>query len=115
MPFCHEWDEAKAIPNDLFIKTAKAGFQGAIVGHVEPNLLPYGLPAGIKPSEWDNFHALIVTDEIARCGSGGVRIFFKKNYLPSNLYSYIEIASLGIMRRVSYWPSSSFTFWFSIP
>jgi alkylation response protein AidB-like acyl-CoA dehydrogenase len=74
MPYCHEWDEAKAIPKELFIKTAKAGLQGAVVGHVDPNLLPYGLPAGIGQKDWDNFHSLIVTDELARCGSGGVSI-----------------------------------------
>lgn len=74
MPFCHEWDEAKAIPKELFIKTAKAGFQGAIVGHVDAKLLPYALPANIETGEWDNFHSLIVTDELARCGSGGVSV-----------------------------------------
>lgn len=72
MSFCHEWDEAKAIPPELFIKTAKAGIQVAVVGNVNPQYLPYGLPAGIDPSEWDIFHDVIVTDELSRCGSGGV-------------------------------------------
>jgi alkylation response protein AidB-like acyl-CoA dehydrogenase len=76
IPFCHEWDEAKAIPKELFVKAAKVGLQGAVVGHVDPNMLPYGLPAGIDPKDWDNFHSLIVTDELARCGSGGVSILF---------------------------------------
>lgn len=30
------------------------------------------LPAGIKASEWDGFHDLIVIDEIARCGYLGI-------------------------------------------
>lgn len=91
MPFCHEWDEAKAIPKELFIKTAKAGFQGAIVGHVDAKLLPYALPANIDTSEWDNFHSLIVTDELARCGSGGVSIkSFIKYYLIINFFWVIS-------------------------
>ena len=27
---------------------------------------------GIKPEEFDSFHELILLDEVARCGSGGV-------------------------------------------
>jgi hypothetical protein len=26
----------------------------------------------VKPEEWDAFHELILVDELARCGSGGV-------------------------------------------
>lgn len=112
MSFCHEWDEAKAIPKELFIKTAKAGFQGAIVGHVDTNMLPYGLPAGIDPKEWDNFHTLIVTDELARCGSGGVSNLLRcSNFFLTNS----SLASLGIMWRFSYWSSSCFALWFSVP
>jgi hypothetical protein len=74
MPFCHEWDEAKAIPKELFKKVAKAGILAAVVGHVEPEYLPYGLPAGIEVKDWDLFHSLIVTDELSRCGSGGVSL-----------------------------------------
>lgn len=72
MEFCHEWDEAKAIPLELFVKVAKAGIHAAVVGNLDPKYIPYGLPANIDPSEWDHFHSLIVTDELARCGSGGV-------------------------------------------
>lgn len=72
MDFCHEWDEAKAIPPELFIKTAKAGILAAVFGHLDSKYLPYGLPARIDSSEWDVFHSVIVTDELSRCGSGGV-------------------------------------------
>ncbi|KAI7903331.1 acyl-CoA dehydrogenase/oxidase [Cokeromyces recurvatus] len=73
MPNCHEWDEAKQIPKDMFIKAAKAGILAAVVTHdVGHTKLPFGLPAGIEPNQWDSFHSLIVIDELARCGSGGV-------------------------------------------
>ncbi|EPB90036.1 acyl-CoA dehydrogenase [Mucor circinelloides 1006PhL] len=73
MPNCHEWDEAKKIPSELFIKAAKAGILGAVVSFGgEAKYLPYPLPAGIPLEEWDAFHSVIVTDELSRCGSGGV-------------------------------------------
>lgn len=83
MPFCHEWDEAKEIPKELFKKAAKAGILAAVVGQADPQYLPYGLPAGIDVKDWDLFHSLIVTDELSRCGSGGVSFFLR--YLASLL------------------------------
>ncbi|CEG76177.1 Putative Acyl-CoA dehydrogenase [Rhizopus microsporus] len=71
MPYCYEWDEAKKIPKEVFVKAAKAGLFSSI-GHVPTELLPYRLPVGIRPEEWDAFHSFIVTDELSRCGSGGV-------------------------------------------
>jgi alkylation response protein AidB-like acyl-CoA dehydrogenase len=32
---------------------------------------PCDPPAGVKPEEWDVFHELVITDELARCGSAG--------------------------------------------
>ncbi|KAI8976006.1 acyl-CoA dehydrogenase/oxidase [Pilobolus umbonatus] len=73
MPFCHDWDEAKEMPKEVFIKAAKAGILGAVVGgHIAENLLPYPLPANIPNSKWNAFHTVIVTDELSRCGAGGV-------------------------------------------
>lgn len=72
-PNCHEWDEAKKIPKEMFIKAAKAGILGAIISFGgEGKYLPYPLPADVPVKEWDAFHSLIVTDELSRCGSGGV-------------------------------------------
>ena len=75
MQFCHEWDEAKAIPKELFEKAAKAGLLASMVEDVDPKYLPYGYPTGIEPSQWDTFHGLIVVDELSRCGSGGVSLY----------------------------------------
>ncbi|KAI8144039.1 acyl-CoA dehydrogenase/oxidase [Fennellomyces sp. T-0311] len=72
MPFCHEWDEAKSLPREVFIKAAKAGILGAIVHKAPEEYYPYPLPAGISPKDFDAFHRVIVFDELSRCGSGGV-------------------------------------------
>lgn len=72
MPHCHMWSETKEIPRSIVKKCAEFGILGAACGHVPEEYLPFGLPAGIKPSEWDAFHEMIVIDELARCGSGGL-------------------------------------------
>ncbi|KAI9256662.1 acyl-CoA dehydrogenase/oxidase [Phascolomyces articulosus] len=76
MPYCHEWSEAKAIPREVVKKVGQLGFLNAVSGAgTNPSiahLMPYPLPAGIKPEEFDIFHEFICVDEIARCGSGGL-------------------------------------------
>src|SRR3990170_4397191 len=58
MPHAFEWDEAKKIPQELFIKAGKCGILPAV--------------CGVKVEEFDHFHEFVVCDELARCGSGGV-------------------------------------------
>ncbi|KAI8823662.1 acyl-CoA dehydrogenase/oxidase [Fimicolochytrium jonesii] len=73
MPFCHEWDEAKRIPKELFIKAAKAGILQGIAGSPWPTKYAERGPIGdVKPEEFDSFHEFIICDELSRCGSGGV-------------------------------------------
>jgi len=73
MPFCHEWDEARALPMDLFRKCAKAGFLAGVIGPPWPQeFADYPIIGGLKPQEFDAFHELILSDEVSRCGSGGV-------------------------------------------
>ncbi|KAJ3417555.1 hypothetical protein HDV05_000012 [Chytridiales sp. JEL 0842] len=73
MPYCFEWDEAKAVPKSLFLKAAEAGILGGIVGNPWPiEFTSRGPPCGIKPEEYDQFHEFIICDELSRCGSGGV-------------------------------------------
>ena len=72
-PFCFEWDEAKKLPRDLFLKAANAGILQCVVGHPFPaKYSERPPPVGIKPEEFDSFHEFIVCDDLARCGSGGV-------------------------------------------
>lgn len=72
MPFTHEWDEAKALPREIYEKAAKAGILSSVVGHVDAEYVPYELPGGVAPNDFDAFHHIIVADELSRCASGGV-------------------------------------------
>jgi alkylation response protein AidB-like acyl-CoA dehydrogenase len=73
MPFVHDWDESKKIPAEVFKEFGQLGM--VAVGMGPPwNSELFGMepPCGIKESEWDAFHELVVVDELCRCGSGGV-------------------------------------------
>ena len=59
-PFASEWDEAETFPRELYRKAADLGMLG--VGYEE---VYGGTPA-------DVFYHLIISEEIARCGAGGV-------------------------------------------
>ncbi|CAO3634529.1 unnamed protein product [Cunninghamella blakesleeana] len=76
MPFCHEWSENKEIPKSIVKRAAELGILNAISGAATnpsiASLLPYSLPAGIKPEEFDIFHEFICIDELSRSGSGGL-------------------------------------------
>lgn len=74
MPYAHEWDEKREVPKELLEMAAKSGLLPAIVGitwptEFVPDITP---PGGIKAEEYDAFHALILNDEVARAGSGGI-------------------------------------------
>ncbi|KAI8069254.1 putative acyl-CoA dehydrogenase [Gongronella butleri] len=76
MPFCHEWSEAKEVPKSVLKRCGEVGLLNAVSGagtspHVA-SLLPYGLPCGIAPGEFDIFHEFICVDELSRAGSGGL-------------------------------------------
>jgi alkylation response protein AidB-like acyl-CoA dehydrogenase len=73
-PYCHEWDEAKKLPPTLLKKVSDAGWLGACVGAPWPvEYIGDNICGGLmKASEFDAFHELIVFDELARTGSGGV-------------------------------------------
>ena len=105
IPYAHEWDEAKRLPQELYIKAAKAGILAAACHHAPPELLPYGYPAGIKPEDWDSFHNVIVVDELSRSGSGGVSIisFYSFKYFISNTQQPDYMGSHWWSR---YWSSS---------
>ncbi|KAJ3113643.1 hypothetical protein HDU96_003112 [Phlyctochytrium bullatum] len=71
-PYCHDWETNGAIPLSLLEELGKQGFLVCFTGsHPWPKDAPCPPPAGIKPEEWNTFHELIVTDELARCGSAG--------------------------------------------
>src|SRR5690606_33712348 len=73
-PYCHEWDEARALPKEFYKKVADAGILPCVCGPPWPSKYvdDIKLPGGLKPEEYDAFHEMILIDEMSRCGSGGV-------------------------------------------
>lgn len=61
-PFVDVWDEAGAVPRDLFLKAGEFGLLG--VGYPEAY---GGWTDGV-----DRFHAIVTSEELARIGAGGV-------------------------------------------
>jgi acyl-CoA dehydrogenase len=60
-PFVHEWDEAGQFPRALYGKAADIGILGL------------GYPEEYGGTPVDVFYKLIMAEEFARCGSGGVQ------------------------------------------
>ena len=64
LPYVHEWDEKGAFPDELHRKAYAAGIYGAAWPAEHGGTPP--------PGGFDAFHDLILADELARCGCGGV-------------------------------------------
>lgn len=59
-PYANEWDEAETFPRELYRKAGQAG------------LLGLGFPEEYGGTPCDQFYKLIFSEELARCGAGGV-------------------------------------------
>lgn len=62
-PYVSQWEEEEKYPQELHRKCYEAGLYGATFP------AEYG---GTPPPDYDAFHELILFDEIARSGAGGV-------------------------------------------
>lgn len=62
MPHVEEWEEAGRIPRELYAKASKAGLLG----------LGYPESYGGAGEGTDAFHGVIVSEELARVGAGGI-------------------------------------------
>ncbi|OLN84397.1 putative acyl-CoA dehydrogenase YngJ 2 [Colletotrichum chlorophyti] len=73
-PFCDKWEADGCIPDEVLQRHSALGYTAALINPraVKQYLGEIPLPGGVSPNEWDAFHDLIATDEIARCGSLGV-------------------------------------------
>jgi alkylation response protein AidB-like acyl-CoA dehydrogenase len=72
-PSVGEWDEAKAVPKELYPKLAQAGILAGFVGKPWPvEYIGNKIIGGLKPEEWSHVYEQIVLDELSRCGSGGL-------------------------------------------
>jgi len=61
-PYVEEWEAAGRIPRELFVKAKEAGILG--VG--------YPTEYGGEGTEFDRFHGIVTSEELARLGAGGV-------------------------------------------
>ncbi|TPX30675.1 hypothetical protein SmJEL517_g05812 [Synchytrium microbalum] len=73
-PFALEWENAKMFPLSVYKHWGQLGLLVPFMGAKKwpSEYAPCGPPCGIKPEDWDVFHELIVTDELARCASTGI-------------------------------------------
>ncbi|BFZ54786.1 hypothetical protein PYCC9005_001823 [Savitreella phatthalungensis] len=71
MPYCHEWDEAKEMPEDIYRQMGERGYLAGALGMGFPKEYAKHTVKSVSPEEWDHFHELVLTDELSRCGSGG--------------------------------------------
>lgn len=62
MPHVEDWEDAGRIPRDLFKKASAAGLLG----------LGYPTEYGGEGTEFDRFHGIVTSEELARIGAGGV-------------------------------------------
>ncbi|KAI9713699.1 MAG: hypothetical protein M1828_001388 [Chrysothrix sp. TS-e1954] len=71
MPNINEWEEAKRIPEHIYQTIGQKGWLAGLMGTNYPKHLVQNTPKTVPVDKWDQFHELIITDELARCGSGG--------------------------------------------
>ena len=72
-PFVGEWDEVKKVPDEIYKEMGNRGYLAGIMGlHGYPKEYTKNTVKCVPPEKWDAFHELIITDELARCGSGGL-------------------------------------------
>jgi len=86
-PHAHEWDEAEDFPRDLYVKAAEAGVLGA------------GFPEEYGGRGGDIFDKIIVKEELARVGSGGVRASLLSHGI--GLPPILALASAAMKERVA--------------
>lgn len=71
MPNINEWEEARRIPEHIYKTAGERGYLAGLMGTSYPTHLVKNTVKSVSPQDWDQFHELIITDELARCGSGG--------------------------------------------
>ena len=72
MPNVFEWTDAKKVPEKIYKQMGDRGYLAGLMGVDYPAHLVKNLPKLVAPEQWNSFHELIITDELSRCGSGGI-------------------------------------------
>jgi alkylation response protein AidB-like acyl-CoA dehydrogenase len=71
-PHVGEWDEARKVPDAIYKQMGERGYLAGLLGvHYPKHLAPY-TNKSVPPERWDLFHEMLLTDELSRCGSGGL-------------------------------------------
>ncbi|KAJ9294747.1 hypothetical protein DTO271G3_6667 [Paecilomyces variotii] len=71
-PYVTEWEEAKRVPEIIYKQMGERGYLAGLLGLGYPQHLTNKRVPSVPPEKWDFFHEMIITDEIARVGSGGL-------------------------------------------
>lgn len=71
MPYTTEWEEAKRVPEEIYREIGEKGWLAGLMGANYPKHLVKNTVKSVPPEKWDQFHELIITDELSRAGSGG--------------------------------------------
>jgi len=71
-PNVTEWEEAKKVPDDIYLQMGQRGYLAGLMGAVYPKDLVRTAVKSVPPEKWDMFHEVLLTDEISRAGSGGL-------------------------------------------
>ncbi|KAJ9374883.1 hypothetical protein DTO282E5_438 [Paecilomyces variotii] len=71
-PYVTEWEEAKRVPETIYKQMGERGYLAGLLGLGYPQHLTNKRVPSVAPEKWDFFHEMIITDEIARVGSGGL-------------------------------------------
>ena len=85
-PFVNEWDEAETFPRALYARAAELGIPGL------------GYPEEYGGTPADIFYQLIVAEEYARCGCGGVQASMNSHSIA--LPPILAAGSEALKRRV---------------
>merc|ERR1712188_158681 len=73
IPHVFEWEESYKLPKELPKKCFEAGWLPGVVGPRWPvEYVGDNIIGGVKASEFDAFHELIILEELCRCGSAGI-------------------------------------------
>jgi len=70
-----EWEDKGSVPTEAYQRHSQLGFTACFIQPLDAEYISKAgitLPAGIPAQEWDNFHSMIVADELMRCGYLGV-------------------------------------------
>jgi len=71
MPNVNDWEDAKEVPPAIYKAVGQKGWLAGLLGVKYPRHLVSNVVKSVPPEKWDNFHELVITDELARAGSGG--------------------------------------------